>query len=105
MKKLLIVLFTVIGTQTACVTSLDKRAMTSIDISEDGRTFIITELWSDSQKSSEELINRWTSEYIADNKLCAMGAFEKVSTRDIVVDKTAFGITVYKRHHRFKCKD
>lgn len=105
MKRLLLALSAVCLTQTGCVTSLDKRAMTSIDISEDGRTFIITELWSDTQKSSVELINRWTSEYITDNKLCAMGAFEKVSTRDIVVDKTAFGVTVYKRHHRFKCKD
>lgn len=104
MKKLLISLFAVIATQTACVTSLDKRAMTAIDVSEDGQNFVITEIWSDTQKSSDELINRWINEYIKDNKLCAIDGFEKVSTRDIVVDKTALGITVYKRHHRFKCK-
>jgi hypothetical protein len=105
MKKTLTIILAVFLTQTGCVTSLDKRAMTTIDISEDGQMFIITESWSDTQKSSEELINRWISEYITDNKLCVMRNIEKVSARDIVVDKTAFGITVYKRHHRFKCKD
>jgi hypothetical protein len=104
MKKLLIVLSAVVATQTACVTSLDKRAMTAIDVSEDGQNFVITETWSDTQKTSDELLNRWINEYIADNRLCATAGFEKVSTRDIVVDKTALGITVYKRHHRFKCK-
>ncbi len=78
--------------------------MTSIDISEDGQNFVVTEIWSDTQKSSDELLNRWINEYITDNKLCAIVGFEKVSTRDIVVDKTALGITVYKRYHRFKCK-
>jgi len=105
MKKLLFALATVIATQTACVTTLDKLAMTSISVSDDGQTFMIAETWSDTQKTSDDLFNRWVNEYVADNNLCARAGFEQVSVRDIVVNKTSFGITIYRREHRYKCKN
>ena len=104
MKKLLLITFATSQILSGCVTPLDKRAMTDVDISDDGHFFIITERWSDTQKTSENLLRRWIDEYVADNKLCDMKGFEKFSTKDIVVDKMLFG-SVYKRQHRFKCKN
>lgn len=88
---------------SGCVVfDIDKRAMTTLDIADDSKSFTVTEFWTDNQKASEVLVTKWVGEYVKDNKLCPNG-FSKLSTRDIFLDKTILGIVSYKRIHKYQC--